>query len=76
MFLHIPVQLILRQPAAWSLIPTPFQGKVSSTLQPVGGTGWSPFIILYDPPLLYTKDCRSINKQFSIDSFLNWEGHN
>jgi len=28
-----------------------------------------------NPILSYIKGCRSIHKQFSIDSFLDWEGH-
>jgi len=33
------------------------------------------FLCILDKTILYIKGCRSINKQFSIDSFLDWEGH-
>jgi len=41
--LDIPDNLILRQAATWLIIPTRFQRKVYSTLQPLG---WFPMLIL------------------------------
>jgi len=64
---HIPDQLISRQAAVSSLIPSPFQCNVFSTLQPASAT----LIDLISDP----RGCRSISKQFSIDSFFDREGH-
>jgi len=48
---HNTIKPILRQAAAWSPIPTPFQRKVYSTLQPASATGGSPFDLNSDPTL-------------------------
>jgi len=68
--LHIFLEFISRQGAAWALIPTPFHHTVYSLVQPTGFTGWSLLLIILDPCLKYVKGCHSIDKQFSIDSFL------
>jgi len=64
--LHIPVKHILKQAAARSLIPTPFQYKVYSPLQPACAYGWFPLLIIPDPALEHIKGNCSLNWQSSL----------
>jgi len=47
-FFHIPIKLISRQAANWSLIPRPFQRKVYLSLHSAGGIGLFPLLITPD----------------------------
>jgi len=66
---HIPIKLIHTPSDS-----TSEQSKLAPS-QPAGFTSWFPFLIIPDPCLYFIEWFRSINKQFSIDSLLDWEGH-
>jgi len=65
---HISVKLLSRKVHTWSLTPTPFWYQDITSVERYTGpcNQLVPLVI---------KGCRSINKQFGIDSFHDWERH-
>jgi len=79
-FFHIPVKLISRLVQNGPLAPTAFDINHFSTWYTRSSNQLVPMV---DPPhspkllsdLPYIKGSCFVKKQFSIDSFLDWEGH-
>jgi len=82
LFYHIPVKLILQQVHTWSFISTPFSHQDSISVQgkySILKTASCKALItlighISDPILSNVNDYCSIDKPFSIDSFLDWTG--
>jgi len=71
---YIPVKVISKQAGTLFLISESFSIFSIWFLDPQINHHLYPYHIL-DSAIYYIKGCLSINKQFSIDSFLDWEGH-
>jgi len=76
---YIPVKLISRQGHPWSFISATFANFSAlytwSVDQPVPMVDHPHYVLVYDLTILYIEGCRFINKQSTIVSFLDWEGH-
>jgi len=75
---YIPVKHILKQAATWSLISASLLELLANGILNLRTNQYQWLITLTTFSSLtihFIKGCFSINKQFSIDSFLDWEGH-
>jgi len=73
---YILIKLILKQADAWYLISTSFSTLYHSKRKSTCPNVEQPHhILIFDLTIHSLEGSRSINKQSSIDSFLDWEGH-
>jgi len=74
---YIPVNLTSREDHPWSFFPpsfgAPYTRFVNQTLLPM--VAHPRYVFIFNLTIHNINGCRSVNKQFSIDSFLTLEGH-